>query len=323
MRKEGFAIETSSYEDEKLECAALAFHKSLICLSQLDALEKAAGPVAIFLGARGLFVYETVYHLFCACILIAPKKYAVELKSLKDYGKVSDEELDNPSESPKQWENGKIYESDFATIIKHKHVKDFCVGLRKCPKEDWNQDAPYLSPLYHYFVDDTNSEEKCIPGLYEKLCYIRDRTLYRPSHVLTASGRTVQTSAQLGSELRSLPNAEYLYCAITEVYTAMLRQMEREWQVGERGTCIRLLTKMWSGKVNEGDLSDLCALGHPRERLQELGECDESEEYTLPAHISHLLEMESTDFVFAYQKKYWEPLEKTYQDSWERLRRRK
>lgn len=52
------------YENEKSECAALAFHKSLICLSQLDALENVAGSVATFYGARGLFVYETVYHLF-------------------------------------------------------------------------------------------------------------------------------------------------------------------------------------------------------------------------------------------------------------------
>lgn len=255
-------------------------------------------------------------------MLIAPAKYAGEFKPPKGYGKVSGEDLNSPSEAPEQWKNGKDYEADFATAITHSRIKNFCDKLREIKDEDWSQDAPYLIPLYYYFIDDANSEEECIPGLYEKLCYVRDRTVYRPSYVQTVSGEVVQTSAQLGSELRSLPNAAYLYHAITEVYKAILYKMEQTRKMGEHDSCIQLLTKIWFGKVNEGDLEDLCALGHPKERLQELGECDEDKKYTLPTHISHLLEMESIDFVCTYQEKYWASLKKACQDSWKLWRRR-
>ena len=301
----------------KTGCAALAFHKSLIGLSQLDALEKASRQSSSFYGARGIFVYYTVYHLFCACMLITPSKYVGELNPPKKYGEVSDEEIDSPSETSAQWEHGKIYESDFATIITHTQVKVFCASLRTCEKGCWSQDAPYLIPLYHYFVDDANSEEKCIPGLYEKLCYVRDRIIYRPSYVQTTSGRIVQTSAQLGHELRSLPNAEYLYDAITEIYNAIMQHMEKERQMGEYGACVAMLTEMWAGTVNEKDLADLCALGHSKRRLQRLGQHDEDGQYSFPTYISHLLEIESIDFVRTYKKRYWTPLEKAYQDSWE------
>jgi len=310
----------SSYKYMKTGCAALAFHKSLIGLSQLDALEKVSGQSSDFYGARGIFVYYIVYHLFCACMLITPSEYVGKLDPPRKYGEVSDKELNSPSETPAQWENGKIYESDFATIIKHVQVKDFCARLRICEKEYWSKDAPYLVPLYRHFVDDTNSEERCIPGLYEKLCYVRDRVIYRPSYVQTASGQIVQTSAQLGYELRSLPNVKYLYHAITEIYDAIMQHMDKERQMGEYGSCVAMLTEMWAGRVNEEDLAGLCALGHSRRRLQRLGQREEDGQYSFPTYISHLLEIESIDFVRAYRKKYWVPLEKAYQDNWDQWR---
>ncbi len=306
----------SLYTFAKTHCAALAFHKSLIGLSQLDALERTSGQGSGLYGARGLFVYYTVYHLFCACMLITPSEYVGKLKPPKKYGKITDEEIDNPSEAPAQWEHGKEYESDFATIITHTQVKNFCTNLRTCEKDRWNHDAPYLVPLYHYFVDDANSDKQCIPGLYEKLCYVRDRIIYRPSYVQTVSGRIVQTSAQLGYELRSLPNAEYLYHAITEIYNAMMQRMEEERRMGEYGSCLAALTGMWNDRTGEENLSGLCALGHSKRRLQSLGQRDENGQYSFPTYISHLLEIESIDFVRTYKKKYWAPLEKAYQDSW-------
>ena len=75
--------------------------------------------------------------------------------------------------------------------------------------------------------------------------------------------------------------------------------------------------------MNEGDLSELCLLGHQESQLKSLGSHDVDGAYSFPTYISHLLEMESMDFILKYKEKYWEPLEKLYHESWETWRARK
>ena len=305
------------YEAMKASCAALAFHKALIGLSQLDALELASGQMSDLYGARGIYTYYVVYHLFCSCMLIAPEIYTDgKLKAPSQYGKTPEEEINSPSETPKQWEKGREYEADWATKITHSQVKDFCKNLRCSEKADWGTELPYLIPLYDYFINDTGSENQCIPALYEKLCYVRDRIIYRPSYVPVSSGNIVQTSAQLGEEVRSLPGAEYLYKAISEIYRKLLVCMETEREKGGHGVYIAMFAEMWAGRVNEKDLKALCSIGHKKSRLQRLGQRDDEGEYSFPTYISHLLETETIDFVRKYHKKYWKPLENIYKLSW-------
>lgn len=211
----------SNHNLAKEKCAALAFHKSLIGLSQLNASERVSGQDSSMYGdgARGIYTYYVVYHLFCACMLITPSEFAG--MKFKEPAEVTDEQIDNPSECPEQWDRGKEYEADWATKITHGQIKDFCKKRRE-KQQDWKVNIPYLVPLYDYFVDDTGADKRCIPAMYEKLCYIRDRVIYRPSNVITTSGRSVQTSAQLGKELRSLPESEQLYRIIKKIYSGIV-----------------------------------------------------------------------------------------------------
>lgn len=300
----------------KEECAALAFHKSLIGLSQLNALEGVSGQGGFMYGARGIYTYYVVYHLFCSCMLITPPEILnIKFAKLEE---VTDEQIDSPSEAPDQWDKGRDYEADWATKISHKQIKLFCKELREIRKnnqQNWEAIAPYLVSLYKYFVDDTNSEKHCIPAMYEKLCYIRDRIIYRPSDVITTSGRNVQTSAQMGKELRSLPDSAQLYRIIGEIYSKILSCMEREHKTGEYGPCMQMLDEMWHGRVEE-DIDDLCELGHKKRRLQILGQREGEDRYSYQTYVSHMLEIESIDFIRMYRKKYWVPLERQYQESW-------
>ena len=53
--------------DNKHNCAALSFHKSLIGLMQLNQLEEVSSVLQpSFLSSRVLNTYYTVYHLHCS-----------------------------------------------------------------------------------------------------------------------------------------------------------------------------------------------------------------------------------------------------------------
>lgn len=296
----------------KAACAALAFHKSLIGLSQLNALENAANKSnsTCFLESRAIFTYYVVYHLFTACMLIVPDAYLkTPLRAPEKYEMVTKEEINNPSETPEQWEACKRNEMDWATKIQHRQIKDFCAKVRESNRDEFATQAPYLIPLYEYFIDPSGSEKTCIPGLYEKLCYVRDRVIYRPSYVLTQSRNSVQTSAQLHKELVSLPNSQYLYQAISEVYEGIIRAMEGEHNC--KDSCTVMLTEMWGGAVRN-NLDELCALGHNRRRLQYLGKKESDGMYIFPTYICHLLELENIDFIQKYRRKYWYPFLKIW-----------
>lgn len=300
----------------KAACAALAFHKSLIGLSQLNALENAASKSkdTHFLESRAVFTYYVTYHLFTACMLIVPDTYLkTPLHAPEKYGMVTEEEINNPSETPEQWEDCKSNEMDWATKIQHYHIKGFCAKVRESNQAEFSTQAPYLIPLYKYFIDPSGSESTCIPGLYEKLCYVRDRVIYRPSYVLTQSRSIIQTSAQLHKELVSLPNSKYLYHAISEVYVGLIRAMNTERNCKNTlHPCTSMLTEMWYGTVQD-NLDELCALGHNRRRLQYLGTKDpDNGMYAFPTYICHLLELENIDFIQKYRRKYWYPFEKLY-----------
>lgn len=296
----------------KPQCAALAFHKSLIGLSQLNALEITAAQTKLssFLESRALFTYYVVYHIFCSCMLMAPEKYLPRpLKPPKSYGEFTEEEINAPEETPTQWENCKEAEQDWATVISHSQIKSFCNHIREIDRDTFSEDAPYLIPLYKFFVDSSGAETACIPGLYEKLCYVRDRVLYRPSYVVTDEGGIIQTSAQIHRELTSLPKSEDLYAAITEIYKGFISVVSRESSRDIIGTpCWWFLYAMWIDTVTD-NADYLRELGHNVRRLRSFRERGPKGCYGFPAYICHLLEFESIDFIRKYKKLYWRPLE--------------
>lgn len=300
----------------KAHCAALAFHKSLIGLAELNALETAASQLSFspFLQGRAVFTYYVVYHLFTACMLLAPNTFFEEpLQAPSKYGEVTLEELNALSETPKQWDACTKNEKDWAANIRHWQIKEFCEKVREFVPQHGEESIPYIGALYHHFIGPSDFDGSCIPGLYEKLCYVRDRVIYRPTFIETPEDGPVQTSAQLHEELTSLPNSEILYTAISETYMGIMQVMkkERSEQTVPR-LCGFMLAAMWTGVVSD-DLNELCALGHKRRRLQYLGKRDSSTgKYDFPTYICQLLELENIDFILKYRKKYWKPLEITY-----------
>lgn len=302
----------------KPQCAALAFHKSLIGLSQLNALEITASQteLSLFLESRALFTYYVVYHIFCSCMLMAPEKYLQGMKcplsQPTKYGEVTEEEINAPEETPRQWEKCKKAEQDWATVISHGQIKDFCECIRKMDCNAFSEDAPYLIPLYKFFIDPSGSETTCIPGLYEKLCYVRDRVLYRPSYVLTDKGYIIQTSAQMHRELMSLPKSGDLYVALTEIYKGFISAVSPGPSEDRIATpCWWFLYEMWGSRVSSS-VNYLRELGHNVRRLHFLGERESKDSYMFPMYICHLLELESIDFIRKYKMLYWQPLKDMY-----------
>lgn len=303
----------------KADCAALAFHKSLIGLAELNALETAASKMTFspFLQGRAVFTYYVVYHLFTACMLLAPDTFFKEpLQAPQKYGEITIEELNASSETPAQWDACTKNEKDWAANIRHRQIKDFCEEVRKLTQKQEEESIPYIDALYRHFIGPSDFEGPCIPGLLEKLCYVRDRVIYRPTFIETPSDGQVQTSAQLHEELTSLPNSKVLYTAISETYAGIMQVMRKErLEKSPSRPCWRMLSDMWNGMVSD-DLDDLCALGHKRRRLQHLGKRDpHTGIYDFPTYICHLLELENIDFILKYRKKYWEPLETLYVES--------
>lgn len=293
--------------EAQLRCVALAMHKAIIGIMRLDELEEAAARTDIseFLDARAICTYYSVYHLFVACMIMTNDE---SIKKCKLDFSVSDEEIDSEDETADAWNTAKENEQDWATKITHGQIKNFCKRVRM-NRENLYGDKYYLIPLYDNFIDDTLTEGKCKPALYERLCYIRDRSIYRPSFVITKSGHRVQTSRYVGEEIRSLPKAAELFRIVSQIYDGFIKENERENETGE---CDALLDYMWNDNIVQCKIEDLTKLGHDIEQLKRIGHIDgeNQEEICFSSYRVQLLETESVENIIKYEKKYWFPLVK-------------
>ena len=307
----------------QLNSAALAIHKSIIGIVKLEKLEDAASDNLLsgFGDVRAIYTYYCVYHLFVACMLMDYENTKDILgKSKEKYFKtlISDNELNRMNEIPEEWEKKKAQERDWATVISHTQVKKYCEILRG-KKDSIDSWLPYLIPLYDNFVDDTIECGKCKPALYEKLCYIRDRIIYRPSYVITKSENRLQTSRDLGKEIRSLPKALDLFQIVSDIYDGFLKvyQKEEEKNKGNSwGECGLLLRFMWIANLVSCWIEDYMELGHKMDELKEIMLFQENDEKMyFSSYIAQLLETEKIENIIKYNKKYWIPLRKKYPES--------
>lgn len=291
------------------DSAALAFHKALIGITQLDSLEKAASEeksIGSFRNSKAIQVYYIVYHLFTMVMLLSDE---YEPKTPKEYSKVKESELNSPSELPEQWNRQRELESDFATIIQHAQIKKFCKKIRSLRIEDLN---PLLQILYFHFIQPPqNEEERCIPGLYEKLCYVRDRAIYRPSNVILDDGEEVQTSLDLRKEIDSIPNAVQLYAVLCQLYDVILKlsfndDKDKRFQ--------NTIHKIWHSPVSSS-VSDLEEIGLSSEQIETIMKLEYGgvlEGLNFNSHICQLIELEDPAFIKAAIEKWWDPLEQEY-----------
>lgn len=187
-------------------CAALAFHKSLIGISELSLVEDAGTP---FRFAKAIQTYYPVYHLF-VCSMLLDNDYELRLNRgmLPERYEVEKSELNNQSDLPEQWNKGRELEQDLASLIQHANIRRYCEKARKNPEGL----RPYASSLYAAFIEsDGNPKHKCTPGLFEKLEYIRDRAVYCPTHIVYKDGGYAQTSYDVRKEIEGLPSSKDLY----------------------------------------------------------------------------------------------------------------
>ena len=102
-----------------------------------------------------------------------------------------------------------------ASSIQHSNIRWYCETARKNP----GRLRPYTSILYRAFIgSDGNPAHKCIPGLFEKLEYVRDRAIYRPTHVIYTDGRFAQTSYDVRTEIEGLPSSKDIYNTLFAFY---------------------------------------------------------------------------------------------------------
>ena len=295
--------------------ASLSLHKSLIGVAQLYAIEIASNvkDFGSFRTSKALLTYYSVYHLFTASILLSgrhkPKLNEIysELANGKYIGKITAEQLGNESEQPDVWRKQKKHERDMATLINHSDIKEYCLTLRTMKK----QNVPLLlfeDTLFDSFIEDELKEgERCIIGLYEKLCYVRDRVLYRPSFVLDTEGHLWQTSKDVRREVDSLPSSDYLYTNISKFiqhFISNLHEQTPEWW----------LVFYFCMALSDRNIDELLEMGHTKEEIERLlSECGFAVQggksvISVTPHISQLLELESADNIIKWHNKYWSPL---------------
>jgi len=298
--------------------SSLALHKSLMGIAQLSAIESATekSQYGNFRMPKALLTYCAIYHLFTASILLSnrmPDKKRLQkiLEQLPDktyVGTTTESKLNNDNEQSDVWDSQRECESDVATLIQHFQIKEYCKELRGL-KAQGEAMLPFESILYDLFIgDEPKDREKCIVGMYEKLCYIRDRVIYRPTFVIDDTGHQYQTSKDVRAEIDSLPKAHDIYNCVSLFILELAKgasEIDLHWRT------------MFDFTIphNTRYMDELISIGHTKKQLQNfLDKCkeachtfDNGEIVVLP-HISHLLELEDMDTTIAWHKEFWAPL---------------
>ncbi len=191
-------------EYKRKESADLAIIKALIGITQLYALEEASKKInSSFLQAKAITTYYIVYHMFSSHI-------ARFDKCKKIHREIKESILNSEGEKPEDWTNCANVEKDIACSIGHCDIKKYCKSQRKNEKPELKN-----SILTANFIGDNEGNASY---LYEKLCYIRDRVVYRPTFVYDDNGKCFQTSKDIKKEIMSMPDSNalisilYKYC---------------------------------------------------------------------------------------------------------------
>ncbi|MDZ4567226.1 hypothetical protein [Bacillus cereus] len=276
-------------------CAALAFHKSLVGISELRALESVkdhstAGGLRI---SRAVSTYYSIYHLFVAMMLL-DKNFDIRLNPKKckdgsiDFG-VNEENLNNPEETPKAWKDASELEQDLATSITHGNIKFYCHELRK--RKD-KLTVPYKL-LYNNFVKADN-RDKSVAGLFEKVCYIRDRAVYRPSIVYSHGGKEIHTSQDIRKEIEGLPSSGYLLSRVKEIILGLNVKTKygslEEFVKKNDNLLVKSCFYHFSHAHFCEDEKYIKSLGYTAEDIEKFRYTDQ-EPLSFNTHITHLMEL--------------------------------
>ena len=280
-------------------CAALAFHKSVIGLCELSALETARCSSYSFRISRAVQTYYIAYHLFTAVMLLYDdyeiKMPASKLKKNVVLFEVYGKDLNSPKETAAQWDLSGGYEKDLAVAITHAQIKEFCEKIRT-KKRNNDELPPFLEVLYSYFIEEMEDETKSIKCLYNKLCYIRDRAVYRPSFVVNAeNGNDWQTSFHVRKEIDDLPSSTFLFEVIKELYLS----------IGAKDSTLnqRFFSSLWATSIPRNDFDFRSYTEEEKAVICHLSN-------NVDSYMCQMMELEDKARILECKEKYWNVLKK-------------
>lgn len=262
----------------------------MIGIAELSLTEKAAKRhrYGAFRYSKAIQTYYAAYNIMTSYMILTNQ---ICKETRKDYDSVDPVKLNSEDESPETWENQKELEQDLSTLIGHSGIRKQCRKMR-----GWDPDE--LDPLEKLIWDTF-----VVPGsplLYEKICYIRDRTVYRPSYVTATDGTTFQTSKDVRKEIDSLPDSHYLLALMQRYMNAVSQRKDIDF--------LTLHIHMTG-----------CHVINPAEYLASLGIGDKDirklknyqliqEDNSMPSYICQLLELEPVNIVIKLYKAFWVPI---------------
>ncbi|PEW28486.1 hypothetical protein [Bacillus thuringiensis] len=303
--------------------AALSFHKALFGISELKALENLStvennGGLRM---SKAINTYYTVYHLITLMMLIDKENpITIKFRHKLDPGEripieIDEELLNREGESPEIWEELKSLESDLASRLTHGEIKKYCKEVR----ENFGNKLEPVKIVYEAFI----SEQTNII-LYEKICYIRDRVVYRPTCALNnMDGGIILTSKDVRKEIDTLPNWEQLYKLVTKIHDVFLKLQGEQEEFGKQISVFYkvLVFYIWNSRIkNSKDYVQ--GLGWTEEEIKKYKatsdweECSvEEDEVQFSSYLSHLIEIADVDRIKLDLRDLWEPLKTRYIDS--------
>lgn len=313
--KNGYLLNRNDDENKHYiaEVVSLSFHKALFGISELRALNyfatrKNAGG---FRMSKAINTYYIGYHLMTFCLLI-DENYDIILKKKLVNGKVpleiNSELLNSDEETPDRWNKQKDLETDLASMISHADLKNYCKKFRE-GKFKIN-DINIL--FYNNFIANN-----CNLIWYEKLCYIRDRVVYRPTVVIDDNdGGLIQTSADVREEIDNLPSWKQLYDFITKLHNKIISIFKMK--PGNMNAL--LLAYLWGGIPMEEDYDYIKSLGWKDDDIEKY-KCWQAHYFdtlSFDSYICHMVEIFNIERIRKDFKSFWYPLKKKYERSFEK-----
>ncbi|MGK8833657.1 hypothetical protein ACRS8Y_28025 [Bacillus paranthracis] len=197
---------------------------------------------------------------------------------------VNEEELNNSSEHPPIWNKAGELEQDIATKIGHGNIKWYCRNMRR---NNRGLKPAYIT-LYENFIKVKSNHNESIKGLYEKVCYIRARDVYRQSSVYDTENTSVHTSKYIRKEIESLRSSQELFDVNKKVFEQLFKQ-----QMDEKETLLIIFIQYFGGSHVLETESCVKELGYTDDDIEKLkGITDELSFSTYTSHLIELLDRE-------------------------------
>jgi hypothetical protein len=280
------------------EQAALCIHKTLIGISELKSIEEITGnsELAQLNMCKAINTYYVIFHMMTFCMLIDSQHNLMVMKGLKN-GKVpfeiNEKLLNSENEYPNTWDRQRFLEMDLATAITHSQIKEYCNLMRS-----GTISSNLVDVIFNHFIKEI---PKTI--LYEKICYIRDRIIYRPTFVVEdKKGESIFTLKGLKQEINDLPTWGKLYSIVEELQKKMIESS------GNNSFFYMVLSFMWRGLRVEEKRKDLIESGLSDEDFNQYSSQENDDIINLPYYISHMLQITDKCRINAHVKELWEPL---------------